>query len=76
MNDHFCTAFLTVSGDPGTELSTNPVEEFGHFVNATLLHETRLFIIATLTLKIQWKLLLTTQKLLYEQKATSNILMP
>ena len=25
------------------------MEEFGHFANATLLHETRLFIIATLT---------------------------
>ena len=29
--------------------STNPVEELGHFVNATLLQETRQFIIATLT---------------------------
>ena len=32
--------------------STNQVKEFGHFVNATLLQETRSFIIATLRGKV------------------------
>ena len=50
MNDHLGTALVAVSGDPGAEKpSTNSMEEFGHFVNATLFQETRSFIIATLT---------------------------
>ena len=46
-NDHL-VATVVASGDlgAGTAPSTNPVEEFGHFVNATLLQETRSFIIA------------------------------
>ena len=52
MNDHFCIA-VAASNDPGEQEqpSTNPVEEFGHFVNATLLQETRSFIIATLIVR-------------------------
>ena len=50
MNDHLCTALVRASGDPDEQeqSSTNPVEEFGHFIKATLLQETRSFIIATL----------------------------
>ena len=44
MNDHITAGDdLVAAGDPG--------EEFGHFVNATLLQKTRSFIIATLTKK-------------------------
>ena len=43
-----CTALVAASGDPGAGTAFH---EFGHFVNATLFRETRLFIIETLTLK-------------------------
>ena len=48
MNDHLRTALVVASGDPGTEKAFHSVEEFGHFVNATLLQETRSFIIVIL----------------------------
>mgnify|MGYP004590376917 CR=1 FL=1 len=49
----------TSSGDSGDsdeqeQPSTNSVEEFGHFINVTLLQETRLFSIATMR-KCNWK---------------------
>ena len=47
------TALAAASGGPGVgKPSTNSVEKFGHFVNATLLQETRSFIIATLRGKV------------------------
>ena len=53
MNDHLCTALIAASGNQKQEQpSTNSVEEFGHFVNATLFQETRSFIIATLKGKV------------------------
>ena len=49
MNDHLCAALVATSGNGGAGTAFhNPVEEFGHFVNATLFQETRIFIIATL----------------------------
>ena len=48
MNDHISTALVAVSSDPGQRQS----EDFGHFMNATLLNKTRSFIIATLTLTV------------------------
>ena len=52
MNDHLCTALIASGDQEQEQLSTNSVEKFGHFVNATLFQETRSFIIATLKGKV------------------------
>ena len=50
MNDYLCTALVVASGDPEAGKAFHEkMKEFGHFVNVTLVQETRSFIIATLT---------------------------
>lgn len=50
-NDHLYT-IIPVAASDDSEAESNPVEEFGHFVKATLLQETQLLIIATLRGKV------------------------
>ena len=50
MNDHLCTALVAASGaGAGTAFHEFGGRVWAHFVSATLLQETRSFIIATLT---------------------------
>ena len=60
MNYQLCTALVAASGDSGAE--TDFHESCGRiwaFVNATLLQETRLFIIATLREKLIGTIIIT-----------------